>query len=103
LVDAPRAVARRVEGLTAGRLSADHEGVNVVAAGHGVPDAELAAFGRCIGHASVLREFRARIDRQDQPAGEGEHGDGAVGSTDRKSTRLNSSYTGISYAVFCFE
>src|SRR5262245_64287716 len=33
-----------------------------------------------------------------------EHGDRAmVGATDRKSTRLNSSHLGISYAVFCLK
>src|SRR5438132_11877503 len=33
----------------------------------------------------------------------GEWGDGAMGNADRKSTRLNSSHTVISYAVFCLK
>src|ERR1035441_10987370 len=31
------------------------------------------------------------------------HNDGVVGDGDRKSTRLNSSHLGISYAVFCLK
>src|SRR2546427_8294729 len=42
---------------------------------------------------------QAHVRGQDCPAGCGH----AVGSEDRKSTRLNSSHSQISYAVFCLK
>src|ERR1039458_5847145 len=50
--------------------------------------------------------FRSRIARERAPFRVGAIGDvdGAGGRTgDRKSTRLNSSHLGISYAVFCLK
>src|SRR5438034_2898751 len=47
------------------------------------------------GHRGV---HRGRLE-----AGFGEAADGEVGGIDRKSTRLNSSHTVISYAVFCLK
>src|SRR2546430_10612020 len=41
--------------------------------------------------------------RPDLAAGEGEGGAGANTAADRKSTRLNSSHSQISYAVFCLK
>src|SRR5690348_18112136 len=43
---------------------------------------------------------RARADR---PAHQEMAAEGAAGSGDRKSTRLNSSHPSISYAVFCLK
>src|SRR5205814_8110162 len=45
---------------------------------------------------------RARRDHVDLPV-HGRPGDGGEGVRDRKSTRLNSSHLGISYAVFCLK
>src|SRR5437899_4854494 len=52
--------------------------------------------------------FRSRdVDQRGVPAVLGEHMRDAVphraGAQDRKSTRLNSSHLGISYAVFCLK
>src|SRR5262245_63867042 len=46
--------------------------------------------------------YETRCPRQCLPTAP-EHGPGAVGRQDRKSTRLNSSHLGISYAVFCLK
>src|ERR1039458_10297798 len=50
------------------------------------------------GGARVLRQRHPG-----QPADPGEGGLGAQVLRDRKSTRLNSSHLGISYAVFCLK
>src|SRR5438034_2899377 len=63
---------------------------------------------RCIGldqplDAQQLERRRQQIERRaDDAAGEMPHGSGELG-IDRKSTRLNSSHTVISYAVFCLK
>src|SRR5688572_31446681 len=52
-----------------------------------------------------LRErpaHQAQVHRQDQP-GEEAHRDDVGDGRDRKSTRLNSSHSQISYAVFCLK
>src|SRR2546430_8047623 len=49
-------------------------------------------------HAAFLRVLRS----EDHP-GRGALGDGIDGHLDRKSTRLNSSHSQISYAVFCLK
>src|SRR5262245_47513461 len=52
----------------------------------------------------VLRPLRKRVETMDMAlAVERKHKvlDGGLASLDRKSTRLNSSHLGISYAVFC--
>src|SRR5438034_1542410 len=67
-------------------------------------------------HAGDVRDVRgerdpARRGRSQQPEPPRDHGPQAVGphhdprggSGDRKSTRLNSSHTVISYAVFCLK
>src|SRR5260221_10750654 len=61
-------------------------------------------------HHAPGRDDRARADldigdrlRDDFVAGGVESGDRAVVEIDRKSTRLNSSHTVISYAVFCLK
>src|SRR5262245_24385417 len=48
----------------------------------------------------ALQEFK--VETSALPAQYGQHGSGAV-NVDRKSTRLNSSHLGISYAVFCLK
>src|SRR2546430_7517303 len=49
----------------------------------------------------------ARVDAADvtgaQPAPRQHHLGGLIGARDRKSTRLNSSHSQISYAVFCLK
>src|SRR5258705_1708470 len=51
---------------------------------------------RIKGNAPHQREFRGIIKCVIKPRGSREH-------LDRKSTRLNSSHLGISYAVFCLK
>src|SRR5438034_1980715 len=46
-----------------------------------------------VGHKQVAIRIERQTDRQVQ----------ALGAGDRKSTRLNSSHTVISYAVFCLK
>src|SRR5438309_7565500 len=50
---------------------------------------------------SGRRERPGRADRRSAPAGGG--GEGPHFRGDRKSTRLNSSHSSISYAVFCLK
>src|SRR2546428_7994681 len=52
-------------------------------------------------HRQVLPVADVRLPRRDY-AGRGSR-TSATGSTDRKSTRLNSSHDQISYAVFCLK
>src|SRR5262245_63600742 len=53
------------------------------------------------------REHRELYERNVEPGQPRRHGirssGGAAGRADRKSTRLNSSHLGISYAVFCLK
>src|SRR5947199_2989571 len=65
---------------------------------------------RCFGHAEILCNRlvgeTVRQRHQDAPLLSGEPSDVArriarLTTQDRKSTRLNSSHLGISYAVFC--
>src|SRR5260221_8935887 len=53
---------------------------------------------RAEGHAEGLEQGRREAQQQWQ-----QHMDDYVSGTDRKSTRLNSSHTVISYAVFCLK
>src|SRR5438034_7932080 len=82
LVPAPRAY---------GRLRADGGAVVAIAAGaapsrgQGVPAATAG-----VGGEYVLEPWQQRLPKDD-------------GDQDRKSTRLNSSHTVISYAVFCLK
>src|SRR5437588_2369937 len=57
----------------------------------------LPIFQSFVAPSPGLTKFR-QINRHDLETAE--HGDGSV---DRKSTRLNSSHTVISYAVFCLK
>src|SRR5260221_1371563 len=62
------------------------------------------AKGRAIGEVvgrSARRDCFRRLDRNQGVAGR-VSGGGEEGARDRKSTRLNSSHTVISYAGFCF-
>src|SRR2546427_5424545 len=69
-----------------------------------------AAASEPLGHA-VAREagglhqpLRVRLARRAQHLGDGAgFDDGAILHEDRKSTRLNSSHSQISYAVFCLK
>src|SRR2546430_6224796 len=58
---------------------------------------------RVAGDARVRQGRRPRAARQHQGRGGGAsaQGPGGAGQADRKSTRLNSSHSQISYAVFC--
>src|SRR5262245_64842721 len=47
--------------------------------------------------------FRSGVDQQRRCHDRGEHAGGVEVHGDRKSTRLNSSHLGISYAVFCLK
>src|SRR3712207_7319944 len=64
-------------------------------------DHSLSGFG---AGGSGLAEFDVHAERCVGPQGARVTGDeGDVGSSDRKSTRLNSSHANISYAVFCLK
>src|SRR2546430_12019339 len=55
---------------------------------------------------SVTEACAARDDRPEGNSASGKEpsvGDGAIAPEDRKSTRLNSSHSQISYAVFCLK
>src|SRR2546427_6570741 len=56
--------------------------------------------GRRPALADLLRREPARVPRRRAPP---ERAGNARGLTDRKSTRLNSSHSQISYAVFCLK
>src|ERR1039458_8834440 len=66
-----------------------------------VPPRQLTALAHPSGHAvAVTAQPSRRIDRLAE-SGHADHADGdAMLALDRKSTRLNSSHLGISYAVF---
>src|SRR5262245_62854668 len=53
----------------------------------------------------MFQEVQDHMDESDvpEPEPEPEPGENRVDITDRKSTRLNSSHLGISYAVFCLK
>src|SRR5687768_17703632 len=53
--------------------------------------------------AAIRRGTRRARGRARRPAREAAGGGGRAPSTDRKSTRLNSSHGYISYAVFCLK
>src|SRR5688572_32320181 len=58
------------------------------------------------GDCLLRRADRPTVDRGDGVAGleaEGAQRQSRVGGRDRKSTRLNSSHSQISYAVFCLK
>src|SRR5688572_31285850 len=82
----------------------------------------VAFFFYCYGDQQDLLSFPTRrssdLPRRDRPAGREvggavaagvdqaavfDHAHGAAGAIDRKSTRLNSSHSQISYAVFCLK
>src|SRR5260221_9949773 len=50
-----------------------------------------------------LGSARIHSQRADRDRGAARHGQGGYAAADRKSTRLNSSHTVISYAVFCLK
>src|SRR3712207_8249292 len=60
----------------------------------GTPEPLLARMGEAARGALAEPEVRARIE---------ERGADVVASSDRKSTRLNSSHANLSYAVFCLK
>src|SRR5262245_63123144 len=84
------------------RSSVEHRSRRLV---HVAAEPELARGARlrlqrelAFRHAAfawAVRRHGQRADRQD--------GGGVDGNLDRKSTRLNSSHLGISYAVFCLK
>src|SRR3712207_7900761 len=61
----------------------------------------IAARRRELGQADVLLGFLAQC--LDLAPRLSEFDDRLIGERDRKSTRLNSSYANISYAVFCLK
>src|SRR5258705_9212382 len=54
-------------------------------------------------YTTLFRSHRSRRRSRRDPAGGGTHPRRRRGCRDRKSTRLNSSHLGISYAVFCLK
>src|SRR5260221_3388685 len=60
-------------------------------------------FRSCIEHAPVRLDFLFPFQAQLQPVPGGKFEDVLINGPDRKSTRLNSSHTVISYAVFCLK
>src|SRR2546430_4993700 len=65
-------------------------------------------FRSAAGQGGGVTEGRADVHVGERVGGEGEGldpgaGEGLVGDRDRKSTRLNSSHSQISYAVFCLK
>src|SRR5262245_64342217 len=74
-----------------------------------LPISELVAVQRHVdpGADVVAQRDRAQQVRAPAPLALGHRQrrrhDGAAGMADRKSTRLNSSHLGISYAVFCLK
>src|SRR2546430_3412529 len=60
--------------------------------------------GRAVGsHLDIVEVTEDRSVTPARRAGPGEGGEKAPHVTDRKSTRLNSSHSQISYAVFCLK
>src|SRR5689334_20595123 len=91
---------------------------------HGMTVTEVKGYGRQKGHTEIYRgaeyvvnflpklriEIAVASDVADKAvevitanARTGQIGDGKIFVTDRKSTRLNSSHSSISYAVFCLK
>src|SRR2546430_4524513 len=66
-------------------------------------DDQRAAHGRGPGRTARRRERRPRLPAVRVLAVKPERVLGNEGRTDRKSTRLNSSHSQISYAVFCLK
>src|SRR5256885_11069575 len=70
---------------------------------------DLRAKGQVIGSSPAFRRMMTLVEQVADSSAtvliQGESGAGKelVASTDRKSTRLNSSHLVISYAVFCLE
>src|SRR5437588_7616543 len=59
-------------------------------------DHRLPAGGSCVRNSKACAAGGNRLCRSEPPSG-------VAGGRDRKSTRLNSSHTVISYAVFCLK
>src|SRR3712207_7396038 len=63
--------------------------------------------GEIVGFARAMRRFAQKVEAPDDvvdTCGTGGDAKGTINiSTDRKSTRLNSSHANISYAVFCLK
>src|SRR5262245_64413680 len=92
--------------LAEGAAAIAHECEGVRAAGFEVRGVELPKFAARVGHSSAYRRAAdAERRRLRQRGMEGRlHQNAAVAHRrDRKSTRLNSSHLGISYAVFCLK
>src|SRR2546430_7053045 len=66
-------------------------------AAHGFDAVDMAV------HAAAARRQLGRLLAGDEGAGLMAAADAAMQAQDRKSTRLNSSHSPISYAVFCLE
>src|ERR1035441_10712717 len=64
--------------------------------------ARLAA-ANCLARLEVLRRALGTQGRQAKPSSEEKMTKLPTVGSDRKSTRLNSSHLGISYAVFCLK
>src|SRR5947199_7693509 len=78
-------------------LSSLNTGTEYIASAYGAPvalRASASAFKTAWALASVSANSRAGSESATMPAPE---------AKDRKSTRLNSSHLGISYAVFCLK
>src|SRR5437899_8380204 len=67
-----------------------------------LPDPDDRAAGLDHGHAAAIPAGHLRIDQErlEPPLGAAERDEAFAATRDRKSTRLNSSHLGISYAVF---
>src|SRR2546427_5657374 len=65
---------------------------------HGPPDFSQARAGDRSVDAAPVRRAAGEVRCRRRSAGEG-----GCGGPDRKSTRLNSSHSQISYAVFCLK
>src|SRR5262245_65252559 len=89
---------RQLSTLFPTRRSSDLGAIELVRAG--APDAERFAAAR-----AVVVARPAQLERPGEPEIEHRVDDGARQriDRDRKSTRLNSSHLGISYAVFCLK
>src|SRR5262245_65313719 len=78
--------------------------VQHAAAADEVRDGEDAGAEAGAQRVQGTRKIRRDLLRLDQPGDGGGAGRArAAGDIDRKSTRLNSSHLGISYAVFCLK
>src|SRR5256886_10196195 len=75
---------------------------HVEVAGHLEAAAEIGSVGVAQAHSGPLGRHPGGIAERDAP-GQEVAADGAGKTADRKSTRLNSSHSQISYAVFCLK